>query len=296
MGLDLNAVQFLLRARKNGMKLGRVLTIGRLNLDVFPAKISQLLLQHGLSDEAFRDRKTSEKQVGGYADDFFLALGATCVHSLDASNYENATLVHDMNQPIPADWRDKYDLVYDGGTLEHVFNFPVALKNCMELVSPNGHLFLHAPANNWFGHGFYQFSPELFYRALSAPNGFQISEMIAYGMGPHDRWYRVADPEAIRSRVELISFSLICLLIQAKKVRSTEIFQQMPMQSDYSVMWQEANNAAPPPDAAPGAFISFLRRRLPRVGHLLKAINTGQKFYRAHSFRNRRFFTPVEKE
>ena len=295
MGLDINAVQFLLRARKNGLQFGKVLTIGRLNLDVFPAKICELLRQHGLSDELFRNKGPEKGAVGGFADDLFRALGATSVHSLDASDYEGATLVHDLNQPIPAIWRDDYDVVYDGGTLEHVFNFPVALRNCMELVRPGGELFLHTPGNNWFGHGFYQFSPELFFRAFSAENGFQMTEMIAYAVGPHDRWYRVSDPQAIRSRVELISYSLICLLVQAKKTKSVEIFQKMPMQSDYSVMWQEAAGKASAPDGSPGFFVRWLRRRLPKVAHLFKAVNTGLKFYRSHSLRNRRFFTPVKK-
>jgi len=39
-----------------------------------------------------------------------------------------------MSQPIDTIHKNKYDLVFDGGTLEHVFNFPVAIKNCMEMV------------------------------------------------------------------------------------------------------------------------------------------------------------------
>ncbi len=292
MGLDINAVQFLLRARKNGLQLGKVLTVGRLNLDVFPAKVCQLLRQHGLSDELFRDKGVAS----GYADDFFRALGATSVQSLDASNYEGASLVHDLNQPIPAGWRDSYDVVYDGGTLEHVFNFPVALRNCMELVRPGGHLFLHAPGNNWMGHGFYQLSPELFFRTLSAENGYQMNEMIAYSVGPCARWYRVSDPQVIRSRVELISYSLILLLVHAKKNQSVEIFRQMPMQSDYSVMWQESSGKTNEPAQPPGFFVRLFSRHLPGVASLIKAMGYGLKFYRSHSLRNRRFFTLVEKE
>jgi 2-polyprenyl-3-methyl-5-hydroxy-6-metoxy-1,4-benzoquinol methylase len=57
--------------------------------------------------------------------------------------------------------------VFDGGTLEHIFDYPTAIKNCMKMVKPGGHLLLTTPANNWFGHGFYQFSPELFYSFVS---------------------------------------------------------------------------------------------------------------------------------
>jgi len=37
---------------------------------------------------------------------------------------------------------------------------------------------IHTPASNLCGHGFYQFSPELFYRALNATNGFEVERMI----------------------------------------------------------------------------------------------------------------------
>jgi 2-polyprenyl-3-methyl-5-hydroxy-6-metoxy-1,4-benzoquinol methylase len=76
------------------------------------------------------------------------------VSSIDASDYENATYVHDLNVPIPDHLKGQFDLVDDGGTLEHVFNFPVALRNCMEMVKVGGHLLLNVPTNNFVGHGF----------------------------------------------------------------------------------------------------------------------------------------------
>src|SRR5438477_418150 len=79
---------------------------------------------------------------------------------------------HDMNEPIPDKFKETYTAVLDGGSLEHVFNFPVAIKNCMEMVKVGGHYLAITPANNFFGHGFYQFSPELYFTVLSKENGF----------------------------------------------------------------------------------------------------------------------------
>lgn len=95
------------------------------------------------------------------------ALGAGNVSSCDFSGYEKATLIHDLNVPIGPEWHERFDMVIDGGTLEHVFNFPVAIANCMNLVKTGGHLLLFSPSNNMCGHGFYQFSPELFFRVLA---------------------------------------------------------------------------------------------------------------------------------
>lgn len=60
------------------------------------------------------------------------------VDSIDISDYENATIEQDMNQPIPEHLKLQYDTVIDRGSLEHIFNFPVSIKNCMSLIKPGG--------------------------------------------------------------------------------------------------------------------------------------------------------------
>ena len=127
--------------------------------------------------------------------------------------------------------KQRFSVVHDGGTLEHVFNYLNALRNCMELVKLGGRLFIHAPANNWCGHGFYQFSPELFYRALSPQNGFEVERMIVHPVGPYGRWHEVVDPDQIGSRVEALTFYPLHVLIQAKRSSAIPIFASAPQQS-----------------------------------------------------------------
>src|SRR5262245_36467157 len=136
MGLDINAVQFLIAARKHGVSLGEVVTLGRQDLNVFPAKMRTLLREAGLSDELFRPEAPDTL----FAEPVFKTLGATKLHSLDFSAYEGASFVHDLNRPIGPELRERFDTVYDGGTLEHVFHFPTALKNTMEMVRVGGNL------------------------------------------------------------------------------------------------------------------------------------------------------------
>ncbi|MDR1149764.1 MAG: class I SAM-dependent methyltransferase, partial [Spirochaetaceae bacterium] len=85
----------------------------------------------------------------------FKHFGAVTVDSIDYSDYEGASIVHDMNLPVPGHLKEKYDCVWDGGALEHVFNYPTAIKNCMDMVKIGGHLILETPCNNQCGHGFY---------------------------------------------------------------------------------------------------------------------------------------------
>ena len=42
MGLDINAVRFLIDARKRGVDFGEVITLGRQDLNVFPAKMVEV--------------------------------------------------------------------------------------------------------------------------------------------------------------------------------------------------------------------------------------------------------------
>lgn len=83
---------------------------------------------------------------------------------------------------MPASLHAKYDAVIDSGTPEHVFNFPVALASAMSMVRKGGYLFVVTMANNHCGHGFYQFSSELFFRALARENGFRIRCLLLAGI------------------------------------------------------------------------------------------------------------------
>ena len=276
MAIDINSAQFLVAARKNGISFDRAVMIGRQNLCVALPLLVQLFERNKLSSERLTIPTTSR-----YSEPLFEALGAKQVDSLDNSDFEGAQLVHDMNQPIRAEWREKYDIVYDGGTLEHIFNFPTALKNSMELVREGGRLFIHTCANNLCGHGFFQFSPELFYRALSAENGFEVERMSIHRAGPYGAWYEVSDPNAIRSRVELITFTPVLIMVQAKRVSIKPIFSQPPQQSDYTALWQSSAHpvASRPP-----------KNNFPVLRSFYGALRTGLEFYHRQSLFNRRFF------
>lgn len=296
MGLDINAVQFLIAARRRGVEFGEVLMLGRQDLNVFPSRMRELLERNHLPSEFFKSAAPDTK----FAEPVFKSLGASLVQSLDFSAYEGASLVHDLNQPIGSELHERFDTVYDGGTLEHVFQFPTALKNAMEMVRVGGHLFLHTVTNNYCGHGFYQFSPELFFRALSEANGYEVVRMVLHAMGPYGRWYEVSDPRQIRDRVELITMVPVQLLIESKRTRRTAIFATPPQQGDFVARWDD--NAASKPTAAPAASTPVygaprpkLAKVLPGLARLFNAVKIGSGLLRNHSVRNRRNFRPVPK-
>jgi hypothetical protein len=143
-----------------------------------------------------------------------------------------------MNLPIPDHLRNKFSVVYDGGTLEHVFNVPQALKNCMEMTQVGGHFLQANIANNFMGHGFWQFSPELLFRVFSAKNGFEIETVLLHEVVSNGGWYLVADPDSVSERVQLCNSKPTYILTIAKKVSDVTVFATSPLQSDYVIKWE----------------------------------------------------------
>jgi hypothetical protein len=176
-----------------------------------------------------------------FAEPLFKMLGATKIDSLDHSDYEGASVITDLNQPLPQILKNKYTAVFDGGTLEHVFNFPQAIKNCMDILEVGGHFLSITPTNNQCGHGFYQFSPELFFSVFSKKHGFVI-KLVALGVERFSdgiaEWYEVQDPKKVKKRITLINNQPTYLMVIAQKIMDTENIVLHPMQSDYEMVWE----------------------------------------------------------
>jgi len=239
MGFDTNGVKFLLTARACGVSFERSAMIGRQRMHLFPDTLGVLLERFGFEDaEAQAQRVLGEDDR--FAEPFLRLLGAADdIASFDASDYESATCLHDMNEPIPDCYKGRYSVVIDGGTLEHVFNFPVALKNCMEMIEVGGYYLAMTPANNFMGHGFYQFSPELYFRVFSPANGFITEQILIHEDTPDAQWVKLPDPEVLGKRVEMVNSKPAYLLVQARKISEVDIFETAPQQSDYSATWKK---------------------------------------------------------
>lgn len=243
MGIDIPSLQLLCCAKGIGVDFSDTVTIGRQWIGV-PTKHIHLILSA---------IDIPHKQVPACFDQFseplFKLLGANRVWSIDASDWESATHIHDFNLPLPPCLADQCSVVYDGGCLEHIFNIPQAFKNCMEMLRVGGHFIQVNNANNYMGHGFWQFSPELIYRIFSPENGFQIKavflhepyKMGRWGIGhSFGAWYKVEDPAAQHCRVELVNRRPTYICTIAQRIEKRSIFSRFPQQSDYAEAWRTA--------------------------------------------------------
>jgi SAM-dependent methyltransferase len=300
MGVEYYTTRFLLQARARGHAFGRTLTIGRQNLLITARDLEKLCRQF---DFAPSDLTNIEPQSAlTYVEPLLTRLlKASDVESLDASRYEGATHTHNMNLPLPENLRLRYDTVLEAGSLEHIFNFPVAIQNLMQAVKVGGSIFIQTPANNYFGHGFYQFSPEVFYRVFTEENGFEVQrvELVEHLYPCHPfstRTHRVADPAKIGKRVQLVNNRPTLLLVEARRVAEKPIFTNPPQQSDYVPMWQKNKTAMATEAQTP----LVLQRRaselcyalpLPLVGHLWVQHQLGGD---KPALSNREFFNPAD--
>jgi SAM-dependent methyltransferase len=236
MGIDTSAAQLLFAAKSRGTDFTDSLTIGRQFFFPEPDAFAEMLRWQGIEQNA----EEVLRESGGFAEAFLRLLGARTVASLDASPFEGASLVHDMNLPIDDSLRERFTLVYDGGSLEHIFNVPQALRNCMEMLREGGTFVQHSPANNFMGHGFYQFSPELVYQVFSKSNGFEVVALLLQENVRGGRWYTVANPAEVGKRVQMTNRLPTAMCTIARRVARVPVLQTPPQQTDYAAGWQKA--------------------------------------------------------
>ena len=252
LGISILNGLFLVEARAVGAKLNSTLTLGRMAAFLAPRDWRRLSAALVIIDpQAARLLGT---EVPQFMDEFFAVLGTKRLDAIDASDFEGAQLVHDMNEPLPDSLRGQYDAVVDGGTLEHVFNVPTAFRNVMDAVRVGGHFFGIVPANNWCGHGFYQYSAEFLYRVFSPDNGFEVVRLLIAPVSGGGRWldgpaFEVADPKLMRNRANIEGRRELSFLVQARKLEQKAVYTRWPQQSDYSAAWSEAKTSSTVADA-----------------------------------------------
>jgi hypothetical protein len=232
----------------------------------------------------------SEADLGSaeYAEPFFRALGAETISAIDSSSYEGADIIFNLNEKLPANLDKRFTCLIDGGTLEHVFDFPTALENCMSMVAVGGHLIICNMANNCMGHGFYQLSPELFYSALSPENGYQVEcVLISESRG----WYECFSPSKIKGRAQAATRGETLIFCCAKRIGDTKPFSRPPHQSDYVSNLQVSGSSSPQISVERTDLRGRILRLFPFVRNVRDSL---RKFKRGFLFRAFPFLAEVD--
>ena len=155
MGLGLHAVDAIGREHAYRPIKGDVLFIGRQATYFTPSGLAAQLRSHGhaVDTSAIEVDRTTIHHLPGYGEivtdrSIFHALGINSVKALDASAYEGAEIVHDLNRPLPDNLKATADFIVDGSTLDNVFDPAMTLRNYAQLLRPGGRLLAINTLNN----------------------------------------------------------------------------------------------------------------------------------------------------
>tara|TARA_B100001027_G_C16187697_1_gene294539 strand:- start:192 stop:746 length:555 start_codon:yes stop_codon:yes gene_type:complete len=183
MALTFHTFKFLEKLKNENIFFGKTLSLGRLNNLISKDEFKTLKIP--LSYEKYADNILFEN------------FNLESLNSLDYSKFENADIIYDLNEPIEK-FNKQFDTILDFGTSEHIFDISQCLKNISNLCKINGHIIHCLPANNNCGHGFWQFSPELFFNMYNKKNGFEKTEIFLVNLFDKKNWYKVNKQNQVR--------------------------------------------------------------------------------------------------
>lgn len=241
MGIDVACFNYILK-NKEKVK-GNTLQLGRQGLHFAGFMAGQA--KENVSVELFKHYCPTipfanlVEGCDGHTEKFFTVLGAETVDSIDYSNYERANIIHDLNKPIPAELYNKYDFIFDGGTIEHIFDIKMCIDNVKKMLKVGGYFCSITVCNNFVGHGFYQFSPEFFRSAFSEENGYKVHDIELAELidqHPYFQCYSIPAPsqgsrQAFRTNP---TEHYICSIVE--KIKDNDDNNEI-QQSDYLKIW-----------------------------------------------------------
>lgn len=233
MGIDVTSIDYLM-FHKDKVK-GRVLQLGRQGMHT----LNNDDYFYGLVTFRKYDAETDYNVIYGsapHSDAFFKYLGAEEVESIDYSPFEGATYIHDLNDPVPPELENQFDFIFDGGTIEHIFDVKMTMQNIKRMLKVGGTFMSVNMCNGHVGHGFYQFSPEFYRTVFSEENGFKTLSTKLVEIHPLPKFIDLPEPTKGNRQVVNSGSTPLYICFTAEKVVDVDSRTNL-QQSDYIAQW-----------------------------------------------------------
>lgn len=245
MGVDYVLFERLVELSTHFQPKGRTLMLGRHSFSIqprFEKRYNDVLNRHdkeGIIDDYL--------QEDGYCETLMKKLGFGDMEAMDFSDFEGAKILHDLNKPVVKTLEGKFDFIYDAGTIEHIFNVPVALETVFKMLKPGGRFISANGFNGWPGHGIYQFSPELVWTFWGRTANCVVHDCRGIKKLPRPREYHLnfPDPAITGKRLRLkgkVPVGRMYLYYDVERPKGAKLGNDM-LQSDYETKWQNYENA-----------------------------------------------------
>ena len=246
MGVDYVLFERLAELSTRFQPRGRTLMLGRHTFNIesqFAKLYEKALRKYGLEGKRF-----GYLQEDGYCETLMRKLGFGEMEAMDFSDYEGATILHDLNKPVPEALENQFDFIFDGGTIEHVFNVPMALENVFRMLKPGGRFVSANGMNGFNGHGLYQFSPDLVWTFWRRTVNCEVHDCRGITKAPVEgKEYHLTfqDPAELGHRLRLkgrVPPTRFYLYYEVER-REDSVMADTTLQSDYETKWAGHENA-----------------------------------------------------
>lgn len=173
MGYGIAAVQKTLELYNSGLlkNSNNVIEMGAQELHLKKEDLQQLFYKAGLKSDFIEERLNWPSKPGCSSKCLYESLGIKEYQCIDISGKGDA-IVHDLNKPFEDQSKfNKFDIVTDHGSCEHVFNIPECYKTMHNLTKLGGYIIITQGFLS--KNGFYNFD-ELFLEEVAAVNNYKI--------------------------------------------------------------------------------------------------------------------------
>lgn len=144
----------------------------------------------------------------------------------DIGEFRGGECIQDLNYSLPEEFSESYDVVIDGGTLEHCFNIAQAIINVLSMVKIGGSVF-HLQPFSMANHGFYNLNPTWYFDFYENNGGrVELLKVVTQKAGEKGRFMDVPFTKRFSGVGEEAQIMAV-----ATRVQRVEF--QFPVQSKY---------------------------------------------------------------